>query len=142
MKQLFIGVFLLFSINILAQTQFKNMCLEKACASEISKLAGASNLLKVDDMESNYLINVYDAGENNELQLWYTDGTKELKRIVAPYNLIIKIYQDYFGRVADTDKIKADRRDIWKSVFNNSNYELRISKMERDDYWRLDIFKR
>lgn len=142
MKKIFIAVILIVSLNVTAQTQFKNMCLDKACAGDIIKVAGVTKLLKVDDMESNYLINVYNVSNEDELQLWYTDGTKELKRIVAPYNELLKIYQQYFGRAIDAEKILKDEMDKWKATFNNKIYEIRLTKMDRESYWRLDIFER
>jgi hypothetical protein len=140
MKQSIVIIAMLFSINSTAQTQWKNLCLDKPCAETIAGAAQVNKLLKVDDNESNYRINVYSDG-NNELQLWYTDGTAQLKRIVGTFTTVDKIYQSYFGRVYDAKK-SATEGDIWKAKFNDKTFEIRVTKMQRENYYRLDIIER
>ena len=136
MKQLIVIITMLFSIDLTAQTQWKNICLDKPCAETIAGAAQVNKLLKVDDNESNYLINVYQDA-NNELQLWYTNGTAQLKRIVGTFTTIDKIYQSYFGR-----EKQATEGDIWKAKFNDKTFEIRITKMQRENYYRMDIIER
>lgn len=136
MKHLIVFIAMFVSIDLTAQTQWKNLCLDKDCAEKIAGAAAVNKLLKVDDSESNYLINVYDDA-NNELQLWYTNGTKQLKRIVGTFATVDKIYQSYFGR-----EKQITEGDIWKAKFNDKTFEIRITKMQRENYCKLDIIER
>lgn len=136
MKKIVVMIAMLVSIKLTAQTQWKNLCLDKDCVDKIAASASVTKLLKVDDSESNYLINVYEDNKY-ELQLWYTNGTKQLKRIVGTFTTIDRIYQSYFGR-----EKQASEGDIWKAKFNDKTFEIRITKMQRENYFRLDIIER
>lgn len=85
---------------------------------------------------------VYKNKEGDQVQFFYDQyGSGSAKRyqfksIVAPYNLMYKIYSEYYGRKIDMATFK-ESADKWK--FDGGS--LSPSKYEGwDGYWMLRIF--